>query len=242
MKVLLLTLVFFGFTNATFSQILNGKVEASGTSLKDVLVVNLSSQQETHTDTMGKFSIEGKEGDLLIFSSPLIYKKRYLIEKDDFQKEIIIPLESKPVEIEEVQIDRINFSTVELGILTKEPRKYTVEERRIYTAQTEYHIGALINLITGRTKMLKKLDAMKKEDKKVAYIQNLLGEDFIIKQAEIKKHDLNEFLYYCVYNIEEPLPQKNRANYIYQLSRKEMMFAITSLAKEYNKLKYKTIK
>lgn len=234
--VLIYSLLLFSTT--MFSQVLKGKVQEENENIVGVLVVNLSNQKETLTDQKGKFSIEAQEGDLLIFDSSFIYKKRYLVEKEDFKKEIIIPLESKPLEIEQVEVEKINFSAVELGILQKDPKKYTVEERRLYTAQTERHIGGLINLITGRTKMLKKLDAIKKENKKVHHIKQTAEEEFIVNQAGIQKEDVGEFLYYFIYNIEKELPKKHRATYIYSLTKEELNYAIISLAKEYNQLKY----
>jgi len=202
-----------------------GKVIAHTDDLKGILVVNLTKETQTQTDSLGHFHIKAAEDDLLIFSAVHLWKVRHLVEKSDFEKENFIPMEVKAEMLDVVEIVRYNFNPEDLGIVPKGQKRRTVAERRLYTAQTEQHLGALINAITGRTKMLKQLVKMEREDKRVVALTNAFAEEFFTETLKIQPENVEEFKYFAVYY----LPPK--------LARKQLELKLIELAEKYLQLK-----
>jgi len=210
-----------------FSQemIFRGKVVAHTDDLKGILVVNLTKETQTQTDSLGRFRIKAEEDDLLIFTAVHLWKVRHLVEKTDFDKENIIPMEVKAEMLDVVEIVRYNFNPEDLGIVPKGQKRYTVAQRRLYTAKTEQHLGALINAISGRKKMLKKLVSIEKEDKEVAAISNAFQEEFFTETLKIQPENVEEFKYFATYYLQP------------KLSRKQLELQLIKLAEKYLQLK-----
>src|SRR5690606_31292716 len=149
-----------------FSQeIIKGKIKIETPEVSEILVVNLTSESESKTDGFGRFSINAEIGDLLIVAAPHIHRKRYIVQENDFKKEIEIEVEALPVEIETIEITRSNITSESLGLVPKGQKRYTPAERRLKTAtDMEIMVGfgfafsfdPILNALSGRTKMLKK--------------------------------------------------------------------------------------
>lgn len=210
-----------------FSQemIFRGKVVAHTDDLKGILVVNLTKETQTQTDSLGRFRIKAEEDDLLIFTAVHLWKVRHLVEKTDFDKENIIPMEVKAEMLDVVEIVRYNLNPEDLGIVPKGQKRYTVAQRRLYTAKTEQHLGALINAISGRKKMLKQLVKMEREDKRVVALTNAFTEEFFTETLKIQPENVEEFKYFSVYYLPPNLP------------RRQLELRLIELAEEYLKLR-----
>lgn len=239
---LLLFAFIFPFLCFSQEKILKGKIIVPNSDLKGVLVVNLTKERQVLTDSIGEFSIKAEPNDLLILSGIQLNKKRHLVEKEDFLKKIYIEMEVLPYEIETVQINRVIINVEDLGIVPKGQKRYTVAERRLYTAGqvsigTSISIDAIINTISGRTKMLKKIVEMERENKNVDFISDTFSEDFFIQTLKIQFDNVEEFKYYALYYIEKDLSKKEKQDYIKNLSKEELEFKLISLSKAYLKLK-----
>jgi hypothetical protein len=114
---------------------MNGQIIVSDAKTSNVLVLNLSSTQETVTDSDGKFTIDVKVGDLLIFQANHLDKMRKLIDEDAFNSLLLeIPMTSKIEELNEVVIttySRIN--AFDLGITATRIKSLTPAEREKYS-------------------------------------------------------------------------------------------------------------
>jgi hypothetical protein len=114
---------------------MNGQIIVSDAKTSNVLVLNLSSTQETVTDSDGKFTIDVKVGDLLIFQANHLDKMRKLIDEDAFNSLLLeIPMTSKIEELNEVVIttySRIN--AFDLGITATRIKSLTPAESGKYS-------------------------------------------------------------------------------------------------------------
>ena len=240
------TLLFFLLPVFCFCQEkkISGKIE-TGALFANVLVVNLTNETETRTDGFGKFSIKAEAGDLLVFSGEFVRRKRFLVEEGHFGKENIIPLEVQDIEIEAVTIERFDINPEDLGLVPKGQKRYTPTEKRLFTALDEEHLGALINWITGKTRILKILVEMEREDQKVAYLSNLFENDIFTERLKIEPDNVMEFKYFAVHFIEKELgnslPEKylldNNTSYLKSLSKGETELILITLAEKYLELK-----
>ncbi len=233
-RILLLFFVLNSFLSISQTQSVKGKVLSDGM-VGDILVINLSQETETKTDALGQFIIEAKSGDLLIFSAEFIHKKRYLVEEIDFSKLLEIFVEAKSIKMETVELNFYNdIDAVSLGILQQAPKKYTTAERRVYTASGTVGFDLLINAITGKTKRLKYLVEMEREDKRVEYLSSLFNDEFFIQTLLIPKDKLTEFKYYAAYTLKEQLPHHKESTN--KPSKDKLEVELIPLAKNYLEL------
>jgi len=217
-----------------FSQekIFHGKIE-TGSMLQGILVVNLAKETETKTDGFGQFSIKAEEGDLLIFSSEFIHRKRFLVETEHLTKENIIQLEIKDIEIKAVEIEDYGVNSVSLGLVEKGYKPPTQAERKLISAIDKgtgnlASIINIINTITGRKRMLKNILKMEIEDQRSDYLSEIFEESFFLETLKIKSEDISEFKLFALYQIPEGL------------EKEKLEFFLIQVAEEYRLIKYET--
>lgn len=214
-------------------QKLRGSVSTDIPNISELLVVNLSKEIETRIDFSGKFVILAEVGDLLIIDASHIYRKRLLVDENDFSKEIKIEIEVKPVEIEAVEINKYSWINSEsLGLVSKGFKRLTTQERRLYTA-TSTGVDAVINAITGRTRMLKNLIKMEREDKKFDHLIYLFEDGYYTETLKIPEDKVNEFVYFSIYEMEKNLSPSQKTNYIYKLTKGSTELLLIQLAKKF---------
>ncbi|MGG5208797.1 hypothetical protein ACQWU4_07595 [Chryseobacterium sp. MIQD13] len=72
--------------------------------INPVLVINVSSQKSTLSDTSGNFTIEASENDELRFVKEEYYRVDKKLKKEDFDSPLMITLDKMEIEIPEVKI------------------------------------------------------------------------------------------------------------------------------------------
>ena len=142
-----------------FSKLWRGKIIADANDLEGVYILNIKNKQATTTEKGGYFSISGTIGDSLALSGFQLKSTKIGLTQQNYSKELFfIKMESIVSYLEEVKINQYqNINSLSLGILRKPAKEYTPAERRLFTATSGGGIDGLLNLISGRTKMLKRL-------------------------------------------------------------------------------------
>lgn len=194
-----LSLFFFILANAQEGKLLQGRVVIKSATADSIHVINLNTEKETLTDKKGAFSIRANEGDLLIFKNERVDMMRKIVEGDEYKSgQIVVNMTSTVTQLEQVDIkvyDRIN--PVALGILSKPAKKYTPAERRLYTA-TSSQLDALLNLFSGRTKMLKNNVKVEKKNILLQELDGLFPDSYYIENLCIDQDMIKGFHYYIV--------------------------------------------
>ena len=157
-----------------------GKIIAKTKDLEGVYVKNKNTNQSTSTEKGGYFSIEASPNDTLIFSSGyLIGRQKELTYADMNKAMVFVPMECADNMMDELIIDR-RITTESLGL--GGAKKYTPAERRLHTATSSsggiIPIDAIVNAISGRTKMLEKALALEREYDMVNKILNKFPVEF----------------------------------------------------------------
>ncbi|MEO0058518.1 MAG: hypothetical protein RLZZ312_165 [Bacteroidota bacterium] len=175
---------------------INGKIIVKDGSAADVLVLNLNTEQETKSDIDGKFTIQAKIDDLIVFQSNSLEIVRKSIEDNDYLKAYFeIKMIPKPEQLDEVKIFNYSYlNAVSLGILSKPAKTFTVAERRLFQASVGGGIMVLMNALNGKTKMLKKYVAFEKIERRVAKINDMFTREFYIKTVEIPEDQVARFV------------------------------------------------
>jgi hypothetical protein len=227
-----LCIFFILSANAILSQesvriALNGKINANTLDLEGVYVINLKTEKSTITEKSGYFSIAAIEGDTILFSAIHLKEIRVVLGKEDFQKEFLVKMESRITSLKEVVIKRYdNINAVSLGISPSGMLHRTQAERKLYTAKSTTG-DALLNLMSGRTAMLKKEIVVESKLSFIKQIDNMFNEDYFRSILKIPLEYIKVFEYYIVENerFTTILKTKNKT---------QIEFAMVSLADKYN--------
>lgn len=209
--------LFLLFPIITFSQsLLKGEIANSGDN-EGIHVFNKTFQKYTITDANGGFEIEVKQNDTIVFSAIQYQLKQLVITKKVLSEDYLyILLEDQVNELDAIYIkpklsgdlladtQRIKtkelFTAKTLGLPNAHVKPPTASERKLYTATHSgggiIPVDAIINAITGRTKMLKRHVQLERkanlENKVYSIFENTMYYDF-----RIPKTKLYDFLYYA---------------------------------------------
>jgi len=202
----MLYLLFFCCGNAICQsrseQLLHCKVVSDSASVEGINVINLVTEQTTVTDNNGEFRILAQLDDLLVLTAVNFEYKRKIIEEDDVKKSvIIIKMVPKITQLDEVIINEYpNITAESLGIIPKGQKTYTQAERKLHAAQSG-PVDILANLISGRTKNLKKELAVSRKELLLQKMEFLYDDKYYIETLQIAPDYIRAFQYFLV---EEP--------------------------------------
>lgn len=197
--ILLLFFVLLGTLNG-FAQKKNilGKVVAKTRDLEGIYVKNTSLNTSALTEKGGYFSIEANPNDTLIFSAVHLIGREKVLSYADMNKSIVfVPMEYAENLLDEIIIDR-RVTTESLGL--GGARKLTPAQRRLHRATTSsggiIPVDAIVNAISGRTKMLKKAVELEEEYLFVHQLLNKFPIEFYLDKLKIPEQYYMAFGYF----------------------------------------------
>ncbi|WP_052172518.1 carboxypeptidase-like regulatory domain-containing protein [Psychroserpens jangbogonensis] len=202
---------------------LKGQVVASS-ELEGIHILNISAEEYTITDSKGAFEILTQVNDTILVSSVQYITRKIVVTKEIISaKFIIINLEDRVNELDEVIVGKvltgdlssdinnsdakadINFYDVGIPGYTGKPK--TQKERRVLEADggkfvyyygliATVNIHKILNRISGRTKKLKHLVRLEKQD---ACMDKAIAElsDELFGHIELEETLKMEFFYYA---------------------------------------------
>ncbi len=216
-----------------FSQqekLINGKVVVKDAKVSNIHVINLSNDKETLTNHEGEFSILVKPDDLLVFSADYLDFMRKIVEQEHYDAgSLVVEMTSRINKLDEVVVKNYSgVNAVALGILSKPAKEYTPAERRLYSA-TSSPVDALINFLSGRTKMLENGVEIEKKEFLLEKLDGLYTDDFYLQELGIEKEKIKGFHYFLV--------EENRFAEALETKNKTLAtFLIIEIAQKYNLL------
>ncbi|WP_310554766.1 hypothetical protein [Flavobacterium sp.] len=215
MNLKLLLFFFVGLIQSTvFCQsILKGQVISDISNLEGIIVINASSNKTTGTQKEGYFSILAKPTDTLLFSGNQTTGLKIILKKEDFAENLfLVRLKREIIQLNEVVIKKHNtINALSLGIISKKPKSYTPAQRRLRTATAPFAelssgtsmggavgLDPILNVISGRTKMLKKELLVENKERRQESLTNRFEEDFYTVKLKIPLEYINGFQYFVV--------------------------------------------
>lgn len=200
------------FVFAQKNVLIKGTIRVADAKPSGVHVINLNTEQEVISDENGIFSIKVHADDLLVFSATHLDYMRKIVEEEDIKRaRVDVEMTSKSTMLEEVEITNYSrINAVSLGILSKPAKKYTVAERRLYSA-TSSPLDGFLNRLSGRTAMLENGIEIEKKQFALAKLDGLYAEAFYTETLKIPKEEIGGFHYYIVedFKLTEALKGKN---------------------------------
>ncbi|MDR6764292.1 putative regulator of Ras-like GTPase activity (Roadblock/LC7/MglB family) [Flavobacterium sp. 2755] len=193
-----------------------GQILEQSSVIEGINIINTATQRTAVSDKNGRFSIEVKEGDVLIFSAVDKESVKHRITAEDFNLALIqIKMKAGKIELKEVVInENAHINAVNLGIVSKDQKKYTPAERKLATAGDfkaisllgllggSVAIDPILNKINGRTKMLKKNVQIEKKEIALEKLGALFEDEYFINELKIPSDYISGFKFYLVENEE----------------------------------------
>ena len=196
-----LFLIFLASFMGLFAQekaIISGRIVSQSTALEGIFVKNISTTKVALTSASGVFYIEAKAADTLAFSAVHLKDFEYVLTENDLKNTyILIPMDAKNYTLNEVVIKKETITTENLGIIPRGMKSYTPAERKLKTANSTT-LDALLNLLSGRTKMLKKELIVERKLLTLDLLNSSYTTEFYTEKLKIPTEYVNGFKYYCI--------------------------------------------
>ena len=252
---MLLLLCQISFGQTLDEKLLQGKIRVDSVGVNGINILNLTNGKTTQTNNSGEFFILAKANDILVFTAINLKTYRKTISFTDFELgKLSMNLEPKITELKEVIVNKNEINALSLGVVTRDPVKYSPAERRLRTAGDfkpiellqllggSMPLDPLINKINGRTKLLKKLVVLEKKENFIKLISELYNQEYFTVQLGIASDYVNGFKYFIVEN-------ENFLKVLESKNEERTSFFMVALAQEYKdilnieidwSIKYKT--
>lgn len=206
------------------SRIIRGRVVSPKKDVTGVTIQNITSQRATITDFEGNFSIRAMEGDTLVFSAVQLKRKIVPVSKSLINSPFVqIPMEEFVNQLKEVTVQPFGLSgdiakdltglqlekdvsAEALGLPNAHQKIPTQSERKLQQASFgKFNVGMLlsppldpiINMITGRTKMLKNRVKLDKKYARTQHVQKSYTDSIFQVDLKIPKSKVDDFMYFC---------------------------------------------
>jgi len=200
-KITYYIIVFFIITSC-FAQertAFKGRVITGDTGMYNVLVINKKTGAEVKTNINGYFSIAAQPGDGLVVFSTKIVERQFVLNQDFFNNQpFVISVNYRSNEMDELVINAYgSVDEVSLGLVPANQKQYSVGERRLYFGMDGgIPLAYLINLISGRIAMAKRVVRTEKKEMILDDIRGMYNEDEITNMFGVPKEQVNGFMYY----------------------------------------------
>lgn len=197
---------------------IQGKVVVPDATAEGVLVLNLTNEKETYTDSIGRFTLPAQLDDVLIFHAPHLDKMRKLIDEEAYAaKQVIVPMTSKVIELDEVTVTNYShLNAYDLGITETRIKPLTAAQRGRYRSE------AHAEKYEKNLELIERLEA----DYDVEYLEQKLS---------IPKGHAKGFLFFAV---EQPW----FAGMVRAKNKSLTKFYLIALAERYNALQNEAVK
>lgn len=201
------------FSAHLFSQeraLLKGEILADSIEAP-IHIINITAEKGTVTDANGKFSVEVKENDLLLFSSVQFQKKEILITSEILSGRLLeVELQKDLTELDEVRLHQLSgnlandiddIETFDPGIIgfalsDKEP--LSIEERKLFAITSpDDPVGTLYGIISGQKKMYEKAIKNNRLSALVYKVREFVPDEYFTETLLLAQSKIMDFLYYC---------------------------------------------
>lgn len=230
------------FGQTADEKLLHGKITVDSKSVNGINILNLTSGKTSLTNNDGTFSVLAKANHILVFKEVNFktYEKK-ISSNDIIRDRLVVYMQAKTNELKEVIVKNKQISVFSLGIVAKEPVKYSPAERHLKTAGDFKPImllgilgggmplDPLINKINGRMKRLEKLVVVEKKEMNIQLISELYQQEYFTLELKIAAKYVNGFKYFVVEN-------ENFVKVLHFKNEQKTSFFLIALAEEYKTL------
>ncbi|SDE98443.1 hypothetical protein [Epilithonimonas hungarica] len=205
----LLQIIFLILSELIFSQNISGNVMSENeVMIPKVLIVNMTTNQKTYSDSYGKFIIDANIGDEIRFAKESYKLGKIVITSNQFQS---VKLEKIPQEIEEVKIinKRLAESQEEelrksIGLpkgpeKTREKPADAVDDivKPLIGIPPTLNFQAIYDVVSGKSRRLRRLYKYEDLQEGLTWIKNNVDWEYF-RDAGIEPQKMNDFLMFAL--------------------------------------------
>ncbi|WP_289041104.1 carboxypeptidase-like regulatory domain-containing protein [uncultured Zobellia sp.] len=200
-----------------FSDEIQGRVYSKDGDVAATHVLNSTTKKATITDIDGFFNIAAKLNDTLVFSAVQYKRKEIVVTLSLLESKLLmIPLEEALTELDEVIVMPYSLSgniASDLNTLKTEPvvtastlglpnayvKPISKAEREFQAATANPYMSfdPLINMITGRKKMLKARVKRNAKYERTQRVREFYADSLYTTELKIPLEKIDEFMYFC---------------------------------------------
>jgi len=173
----------------------NGRILANLSDLKDVSIHNLNTNTTIYSEKGGYFKIPIAVNDTIIFDAENLKKTYIIISPYDIQNRFLhIDIETNDNVLEELVINKSIANSSYLKANVRRKGLY----KDLYTATSGGPISKLINLLSGRTSLIKKAIKLQEENDLANAMINSMNESYFTDELKIPKQYIGGFGYFLL--------------------------------------------
>lgn len=196
--IFILFLLPLSIISAQDRQKIVGKIVSNSRDLEGIVVQNMNTRVAVETEKGGYFNLLAKPNDVLVFSAVHMIGITHIVKPEDIKRTLLfIPMQRSNTVLDEIFIDR-TITSESLGF--GKPHDYTPSQRNLFTATTSaggiLAVDALVNAITGRTKMLKSAVEIERESIEVEKLVNRFATEYFTDYLKIPEKYIVPFGYF----------------------------------------------
>ncbi|WP_273567795.1 carboxypeptidase-like regulatory domain-containing protein [Maribacter halichondriae] len=204
--------------NLFSSDKIEGRVYSKDGDVAATHVLNITTKRASITDENGFFAIPAKLYDTIVFSAIQFKRKEIVVTADILKSKMLsIPLEEALTELDEVVVMPYNLTgnifrdtkrmDVEpvvtastLGLPNAYVKVPTMAERQLFEATSGgglVPLNAILNGISGRTKMLKNRLARNQKYARTQRVREMYADSLFRIEFKIPEEKIDDFMYFC---------------------------------------------
>jgi len=230
-KILLILLFITLPLMAQDRKTLTGRVvdaENTQAPIAGVFVINKQTGVETKTDGAGNFTASAKTGDVLAVYSNKNAVHDFIVTNQSFKdKPYLLAVKVTAYELDEVVVEGEAVTTESLNLVDANQKQLTSGEKRLRAAANArpttgltgtggvgVPTDGLMNMVSGRKKMLKRALATEQKEAAIAKVNSLYSTKDIVDFYKIPEDYVQGFIYYAVEYAEltDALKANNKDN------------------------------
>ncbi|WP_276165727.1 carboxypeptidase-like regulatory domain-containing protein [Zobellia alginiliquefaciens] len=196
---------------------IEGRVYSEDGDVAATHVLNTTTKKATITDIEGFFNISANLNDTLVFSAVQYKRKEIVVTQSLLESKLLmVPLEESLTELEEVVVmpyslsgniasdlrnlktePVVTASTMGLPNAYVKPISKAEREFQAATANPYMSFDPLINMITGRKKMLKARVKRNNTYARTERVREFYPDSLFTSELKIPLDKIDEFMYFC---------------------------------------------
>lgn len=208
----------------------NGRIIAKHYDLQDVAVQNVNLNKTVYTEKGGYFKLPIAVNDTVIFSSENFKPIFIVVTPSDLKSRFLyISLEPNENVLEELVIDGTIKRNAYLDAKARKAGNY----KKLHTATSGGLISQFINILSGRTKMIKRAIELEEQNDLAEEMINSMSESYFVDELKIPKEYIGGFGFFLIDDIDmlEAVKRRNTFQLEFLLPIKAKMYL--EMIKEY---------
>lgn len=213
LKIFIVILFLFSIGSQAQERVTkNGRIIAKYFDLHDVAIQNVNLKKTVYSEKGGYFKMPIAVNDTVVFSSENFKPIFIVVTPSDIKSRFLyISLEPNDDTLEEMVIDGTIKRNAYLDARSRKAGTY----KKLHTATSGGPISKLINILSGRTKMIKRAIELEEQNDLAELMINSMSESYFIEELKIPKEYIGGFGYFLIDDIDVVDAVKRRN--VYQL-------------------------